>query len=211
MKLTDDEVIALGVRARTPWPGPTPTVDVAEEGALAAAAGRGERSLYVRDLVVDDPADPRGMLDADLERLLTPVFERQVVCSVFLADSELNWYPAGLNVVYYRTPDDQCLVESVSSGGVHELGPVPREVALGSVAELAAAAWVGGVRIRPEAEPTESLCIATVRGEDAPLVLQVAWSSAVVRPADDRNIPEERTLDRAGVNDFIAALASRPA
>ena len=56
--LTDDEVVALSVRAQAPWRTPLPTVDLADQDRVLASLMRGSRSLYVR-----------GLLDADSDEL----------------------------------------------------------------------------------------------------------------------------------------------
>ena len=52
--LTDDEAVAIAAERKGRWMGPLPTVDERDATALLQAAVRGERSLRVRGVDVDD-------------------------------------------------------------------------------------------------------------------------------------------------------------
>lgn len=113
--LTDDEAVALAVGAGVPWPFSLPTVDDTAE-ALAAAAGRGLRSLRVRDLVRE--TDEGIQTHADLMSAMAPVLAGKLVGAVSITDSEANAKADTFAFAYYL--DAQVgLLETLSSDGVH--------------------------------------------------------------------------------------------
>lgn len=200
MKLTDDEVVILSLRGDGPWPAPTPTVDIDDREALAGAARRGERSLYVRGMLPEGEDAPWSGLDPELTTLLDPALQRRLVCSVFMTDDAGRWLPQGLTLVVYRGDGTSYLVETVSPGGVHEFGTASAEVAFGSVDELVAAAWEGGVRTAETAPPTATLCVAAPRETEVE-VLEVRRGAVSVRTAETT-----RPLSRERAAQWVSSL-----
>ena len=116
--LTDDEVVAIGVRRSLPWPGGAPTV-TSDEHAIEGAAFRGDRSLFVRGLLTDD--DDIG---GEIFALTRSVFDARGRILVYLGDEAFglsSWEHAS---VHYPATDGWVL-ETITPLGVHRLSRRP--------------------------------------------------------------------------------------
>jgi hypothetical protein len=107
--LTDDEIVAVAADAGTPWPSRLPTVDVSDDAALTAAAQRGWRSLSVREL---------SSAPVPIDRL-HPIFTARPIVETYLADDQLVRLDGATASIYYRTPDQEWIVEVTTAIGVH--------------------------------------------------------------------------------------------
>lgn len=116
--LTDDEVVALGVRSSTPWPSPVPTVNVTDAAEIRLSASRGSRSLLVRGLLSEDPA---ANLKGKLEDLVRTVLEGELVVATYLVDASLALSLAGVATAGYSMGGEDWIAEIIAPAGIHYL------------------------------------------------------------------------------------------
>jgi hypothetical protein len=116
--LTDDEVLALATRAGVGWPSASPTVDVADSGALSAAVQRGVRSLIVRELLgvggEDHLADP-------VDRVVGPLLGGTPILGIYPATDQLRYVSVGVATAYYQGDEAIWVSELITGAGVHYL------------------------------------------------------------------------------------------
>ena len=96
--LTDDEVVALGVRARLPWPSIVPTVITTDVQEVGRAAERGTRSLMARGLLAVDGVD---RLHPALGKLLSPVLGGQMYAAAYATDGDAAYVPGTVMAFTY--------------------------------------------------------------------------------------------------------------
>jgi hypothetical protein len=131
--LTDDEVIALGVRASTPWPSPVPTVDVTDPEQVNLSAARGSRSLLVRGFF-GDGASPD--LSRNLEAVVRPVLEGGLAVATYLMDSSLAYSFSGLVTAGYSVGGDMWTAEIIAPAGIHYLQEEPTDGCLTAARDI---------------------------------------------------------------------------
>lgn len=136
--MTDDEIVACAVAAGRPWLGPLPTVDVDDEGDLLLATRRGQRSLFVRELV-DDEGQPASALAHLVQKLSG---EKDHV-SVLLADASLQRASYELSSLHYLG-DDSWITETVADEGVHSFTLSPASANVDYLTAVADAALEDG-------------------------------------------------------------------
>ena len=94
--LTDDELVSIAADADAPIPVALPTVDVDDEYAVAAAVVRGQRSLFVRELIGEEDDSRIAQLQLGLSgraRLSCYVGDRTL--SRFVPVPATTWLPVG--------------------------------------------------------------------------------------------------------------------
>lgn len=186
IRLTDDEIMALSVRSERLWASPLPTVDVDDPHEIHAAARRGERSLYARDLLTLDDQQQEPLITG-----LAPAQRQQVILVLFVCDEELNWFLAGPNLLLYRPQTgSELLAETVSEAGVHSFSGLGKDVALAACREMLQSAWRGGVAT-PGGEPAEArICFARPTESGSETVV-VGLRKAEIRTESSRRSVDE--------------------
>ena len=116
--ITDDEAVALGVRAGTPWPSATPTIDPRDVDELQQAAERGTRSLLARGLLGADGTDT---LDESLQSLIGPVLRGQLQTALYATDSAKSYLASGVAALSYVAEESHWVAEMIGPGGIHRL------------------------------------------------------------------------------------------
>jgi len=137
--LLDDEVIALSVRAGTPWPTATPTVSRDSEQAMAAATERGALSLVTRGYLTNGEPDGLDLSLASLIDLLlggNQLFETFVGTESLVVD--LRFAFSG----YFESPEGW-IREITTPNGVHYIGRSDPNDSLRSAADLIDQAVLG--------------------------------------------------------------------
>lgn len=134
VSLTDDEVVAIAVRAGIAWPTMLPTVDVLEPEELAKAALRGDRSLVARGFM-HRVGDGAVSLIPTVKDYINPILTRQPVLGVYVATEDLTYIPNGLTYVHYDTQTaSEWVTDVITDGGIHHLstttGKEARETAM---------------------------------------------------------------------------------
>lgn len=117
--LTDEEVVAVGVRLAAPWRTVLPTVDLASEERVLAAIMRGSRSLYVRGLLDPDS----DALDDALLTHLRGIGCSPVVLAAYAAGPDGEPLDGAASQYFFgRVGDELWQCDAVSAGGVHTFG-----------------------------------------------------------------------------------------
>jgi hypothetical protein len=136
LTLTDDEVVAIAIAAKTFYPGDLPTVDAESEQALLQASLRGRRSLVARGWVTED-----GELAAALALAGGAAGATRFI-NVFLGDEELNRLDWNLATSLY--PDESSwLIEGVEGTGLHRFAAATEQDARSALHALVTAAFSG--------------------------------------------------------------------
>lgn len=160
LRLTDDEVVALGSVAGAKWLPTLPTVDLSDEAGTAAAYVRGVRSLMVRGLVdVSDDGGPRAA-DAFIEVLLEFMATSDVHAVVSVA-ADAGEHPVLAGESYtaiLRGSGADVLLSRIASNGIHEFDVVPPEAASDALIAYVRRAHDNGVAGGAE-RADESLCL----------------------------------------------------
>ncbi len=115
--LTDDEVIAIAARSERTWPSATPTVRVDDEPSVRASVNRGIRSLYARQLFLDN----RGNLSPDIAEIDTIITRENAILGSYLSSKDFTYDPRYASTAHYSVHDTQFVSEVTTPYGLHHI------------------------------------------------------------------------------------------
>lgn len=165
--LTDDEIVALVVDRGLVWAGLLPTVDSLDESALAGAALRGQRSLFVRQLIPDE-----------IDDLVVKCAQGVVVVAAYHQDAAGDIL-LGSSALYVFQSGHDLLLDVVSPLGVHFLEESSSQAALERVEQV-----LGDTALTDDTYPPTASLAVYVRTMPTPVLFSVRADSIHRRPAD---------------------------
>ena len=141
LMLTDDEIAAVALSLRRPWPAALPTVGLVPEEIIAAAT-RGLRAMAVRGLMEPVEDNVFGRPVTAVRDLLGSSLESGLRCAVLTTGADLVPLEAGPAYYHFGSDSDLTwLTDAVRLAGVHALARLDRVDCVDLVIGLLAQAW----------------------------------------------------------------------
>lgn len=116
--LTDDEILAVGIRLGRPWPTLLPTVDLGDDAGVLEAFRRGIRSLIARRLMTENED---RTVDGRLTRLVADVAGSPLWWGTYLCDADLLLVRQEMTVSQFHKSADRWVTEVTTEAGLHYL------------------------------------------------------------------------------------------
>lgn len=162
--ITDDEAMALAVRAATAWPTALPSLIGGDEEQYRESVKRGARSLLVRSLLTTEDGD---RLEPSFQALIDPILDGVGALGTYLADRNLLYLPEWISTAHYRVGGAEYITEVTTPAGVHHLRTRDSGSAHAGTLRLLDAAVVSKLRGRDAGDRDPAfLCIVGSRSAD---------------------------------------------
>ena len=203
LTLTDDEIAAIAVSVRSPWPMPLPTIE-STPNAIAAASLRGLRSLAVRGLIEGSDEYTIAPLIREALSVVQPTSGR---FTTYVAERSAPSTLVGSIAVAYLAEDDggRAIVEFVSPAGVHDLVPGSNDEARSLIVQLVQNTFDQGFR----GEVVEDAALIVLGSHPQTTAAVVAQGSIEIGRMDEASqsfVPSEHldTWDAAAIEAVLS-------